>query len=64
MKGAVGNIDQSEFFFYRASVVYSDIQNLPDLPPKIKMLRLLNEKGDKNDDKCPEKHISWALIIR
>jgi hypothetical protein len=49
---------------YVVLYIEHDIQNLPDLPPKIKMLRLLNEKGDKNDDKCPEKHISWALIIR
>jgi hypothetical protein len=50
--------------FESETALVQDIQNLPDLPPKIKMIRLLNEKGDKNDDKCPEKHISWALIIR
>ena len=41
----------------RESIV-RDNQNLPDLPPKVKMLRLLNEKGTKKYKKCPEKLIS------
>jgi hypothetical protein len=45
-------------------VTVHEMQNLTDLPPKVKILRLLNQKGNKNADKCPEKHISWALIIR
>jgi hypothetical protein len=40
------------------SYIVQDIQNLPDLPPKLKMPRLLNEKGYDYGDKCPEKLIS------
>jgi hypothetical protein len=38
--------------------IVQDIQNLPDLPPKFKMLRLLNEKGNNYCEKCPEELIS------